>query len=275
MSTAPSPREIFRECLIGLLYPVIRFAVRHALKFQDVVECLRIVFLKIAKEELHSLDEKLTVSKLSVMTGIQRREIKSLIEIDAPIRRDADVVTRIIGLWQSSARYKDKAGRPRILDFTGRKGEFASLVAEISTDLNPYTIAFELERAEIAQQTERGLKLLKPGYQPRENFNEAIGLLSEDASDLQSAVIENLIDAKDPPNLHVKTQYDNIPCSKEREIRDWFLKKGAELHDEARRYLAALDRDITPCRSASSKLEDPIRAVIGSFSYTARTTKRG
>lgn len=263
-------REICRDALLGLLRPIVRFALKRSLKLREIVEYLKVVFVQIAKEELEKLNQEPTVSKLSAMTGIQRREINRLLDDGLEIKSDQDVIARVIGLWQSATKYKDKAGRPRILEMRGREGEFAELVGRVSSDLNPYTVAFELERAGIAESSERGIKLVKAGYEPSGNTKEALRLLWQDSEDLHSAVCQNIFETPKTQNLHIKTEFDNIPLCKEREIRSWFLEKGTALQEEARKYLAQLDRDISPSAARQFPNEPSLRAVIGTFSFTNR-----
>lgn len=263
-----SSREILRQSLLGLFRPVIRLALKNSFKFRDVVECLKIVFVRVAKEELLRANEEITISKLSVMTGLQRRDLTRLTQEEIPVRRDQDLISRIIGLWQSAGKFKDKTGKPKILSFKGRQGDFAELVASVSTDLNPYTIAFELERAGIAKETPNGLQLVKAGYQPKADLKAGLKLLEQDSDTLLQAVSQNIFECPEIPNLHVKTEYDNIPESKMKEVREWFLNKGAIFHKEAREYLSRLDRDIHPESSNRQPKGKRVRASIGTFSFT-------
>lgn len=261
-------REICRRSMLGLMKPLIRFALRHSFRMRDIVECLKKAFVDLAAEELVKLGESVSASKISAMTGLQRPEVNRLLSQDSESKRDVDVITRVVGLWESATRYKDRSGRAKILSFKGREGDFAELVSSVSTDLNPYTVAFELERVGVVAQAKNGLKLLKPGYESADNIEEGLSLLSQDAEDLHKAVTENIFESPKNMNLHVKTEFDNIPVSKVKEVRQWFQIKGAELHKEARAYLSSLDRDVNPKLKKDLPDEASIRAVIGTYSLT-------
>lgn len=62
-------------------------------------------------------------------------------------------------------------------------------------------------------------------------------LLSADCNDLISAVQQNVLSEPSQPNLHIKTQFDNISPQHTSKIREWFLDQGDKLHREARRFL--------------------------------------
>ena len=202
------------------------------------------------------------------MTGVQRREVTRLLSSGPEEKPNRDLVSRIIGLWQGAKRYQDSSGAPRVLQFTGREGEFADLVASVSTDLNPYTVAFELERAQLAESTKDGIKLLKAGYQPDGNLEESLRLLAEDSELLHIAVTENIFEQSIDKNLHVKTDFDNIPACFEKEIRQWFLEHGGDFHRAAQAFLSALDRDHNPRLIESFPEQLSIKAAIGTFSWT-------
>ncbi|MBX7136704.1 MAG: hypothetical protein K1X83_01885 [Oligoflexia bacterium] len=265
-----SARETCRKSLGLLLRPVVRLALRQSLKLREIVEYLKIVFVQLAAAELTRLGETVTASRVSVMTGIQRPEVSRLLgQKETPIN-NTDIVTRVIGLWQNSNRFRDEAGKPRILTHAGRNGEFAKLVAAVSTDLNPYTVAFELVRAGIAEEHSKGLRLLKKGFEPSGDLEGSLALLAQDSLDLYSAVEENIFEFPAQRNLHIKTEFDNIPASKQELVRAWFSSKGAALHEEARAFLSSLDRDTNPPQSEADHKTPALRAVLGTYSFTEK-----
>ena len=261
-------KQILTKALLLLLKPVVRIALRQSIKVRTMTECLKSVFVQIAVEELERAGEVVTISKVSVMTGIQRPEANRLMQSSSEIRSDHDIITRVIGLWQTAKRYHDKKTKsPKSLDL---QTSFVKLVQEVSSDLNPYTVAFELERLGIAKQADSQIELLKTGFDSSASLEKSYHLLAEDADYLFSAVSENLSEKDKLKNLHIKTCFDNISASHEAEIRAWFLKKGAALHSEAREYLGKFDRDITPAKQAEGEDSEKIRVVFGNFSYTEK-----
>ena len=257
-----------------MLRPAVVFAVRRSFRIQDLIEAMKEVFLEVAEEELSKANVAINVSKLSAATGLHRRDVMRLWRDEEAPKRGADLVTRVIGQWQADERFLSAAGRPVMLDLEGRKGSFAELVQSVSSDLNPYTVLFELERAGAAERTEKGIRLLRNSHQPREDIGEGLDLLGEDSLVLMSAVSENVLDNPKMENLHIKTVYDNIAPSNESSIREWFLRNGGELHRKAREHLSALDRDINPKAPGINVKSGPksgkLRATVVTFSFTER-----
>ncbi len=265
--------EIIKTPFIRLLKPIVWFAIRHSLKFREFEEMAKQAFVELAEKEMLQLDQTITISKLSVITGIQRKDIKRLCNKSPSVNFEIDFITKIIGLWQNNKKFCDRSGKPRILSFKNRQGDFVKLVSKVSTDLNPYTVLFELDRAGIAKNTEAGIQLIKPAYQPQQNLKESLRLLAEDSEYLHKAVSENIFSAAKENNLHIKTEYDNIPVCFGDEIRSWFLQKGADFHQQIREYLSQFDRDINPTIKSKYPDEASIRAVLGTYSLTEEVKK--
>ena len=257
------PREVLIDCLRLVLKPVVRFCLKRSLKLQDFTEAAKQVYLETATEALEAEGEQRNVSKLSVMTGLHRRDVDRIVHETGPLRYGNDLLSRVIGQWQSDKRYSTR-GRARLLSFEGKESEFAELVASVSKNLNPYTVLFELERVGAVERGAGGLKLIRRTYEASSDLREGFSLLSGDCGDLISAVEENLTCRPSVPNLHSKTQYDNICTDHLDTIRSWILERGRVFHEEAREFLAQFDKDINP------KLKNRPgggRAAIGTFSF--------
>lgn len=232
---------------------------------QDYLEASKHAFIDVASEELIQRGESRSVSRLSVMTGIHRREIDRFLDSESQSRYGHDLPTRVIGQWQSDKRFLSKSGRPRTLEVEGKKSEFVDLVASVSKNLNPYTVLSELERVKAVERTANGLKLVRQTYESAGDIGQGFQLLSEDSDDLIRAVEENVFERGPKTNLHVKTQYDNISPAYLDTIRSWFLEKGRLMHEEARKFLSQFDKDINKDLKSS---EGRVRVAFGSYSFT-------
>ncbi len=232
-------------CLQLLLEPVIRFLFRHGVKLQEFVEHSKAVYLKLAETELKNQGLSQNVSRLSVMTGVHRRDVVRLNQSDDALKESTNIVTKVIGQWQLDSRFSSKKAGPRALTTGGKKNQFAELVQAVSTDVNPASVLFELERMKAVERTSTGVTLIKQFLAPAD-FEHAFQLLSNDTDDLISAIDENVVAGVKIKNLHLKTEYDNIPPSALVQIRNWLLDEGSAFHERARKFLAQFDRDIQP-----------------------------
>jgi len=259
------PHTILTQCLQSLLLPLVNFCLRRALKFQDFSELAKRTFVQAAEAEMRRKGLAPSYLRLSVMTGLQRREVARILDTHGSLEKVENLTTRVIGRWASDRRFSDARGKPRVLEIEGKDSEFARLVHSVSKELNPYALLFELERLGSVTRVAGGAKLLMPSYESRGNAGESFEMLGEDVEDLVSAVEENVLFDPKNLNLHAKTTYDNIPVEFLPQIRSWLLQLGSKVHREARAYLSQFDKDISEKHRGKA---GSARVVLGTFSRT-------
>jgi hypothetical protein len=235
--------------LKNLLRPVVRFALRRGIKVRTIIEELKSLLVEEAQRELVRTNEERTVSKLSIMTGLQRRDVQRVSTPSSEPSQHLDLMTRIIGTWTTHERFS-RGAKPRALSFDGPASDFSELVKSISMDLNPSTVLFELERLGLVARVGTELELLWDAYQISGDSDDAYTLLERDIRSLVEGVDRNISAASPVPNLHISTYFDNVTINEARSIREWLLQKGAAFHAEAREFIGSLDKDINPTRYA-------------------------
>lgn len=261
--------KVLFDGLIAILRPIVRFCLRRSLKLQDLIEASKIAFISVAKEEMLKEDIESSASKLSIMTGVHRRDIARLEGSNEP-KQESKLLGKILNMWRENKEYLSPNGRPRALSVEGKNSEFATLVHSISKDLNPYTVLFELERSAVIERVKDSIRLTSSIYAPIGNIKEGLNLLSSDLEDLVLAVDQNIFDKDQIPNLHIKTDYDNICLENMPEIEKWLLNAGTEQHHKISKYLAQFDQDLQP------KLKNKAaggRVAFGTFSLSSLPKK--
>jgi hypothetical protein len=257
-----------RQILRKLVRPIVRFALRHSLLVPDFIQVLKTVYLEIAREEIKKATDKLNASRLSLMTGINRKEIKGL---TLPEPEDESepigILERVLGQWEYDKRFRTRQGEPRILTCDGEGSEFFELVSVVSKDFNPATVLFEIQRNGAAELTPRGLKLARKLTLFGQEGLKAYDMLAKDFDTLGVVVDENLNANLPLGHLHLRTEYDNIYQKHLPKIREWLVEEGKILHKRAREYLSALDKDISPEVNESGPAG--LKVVVGSFGFSA------
>ncbi len=240
----------------------MRFALRRGVKVRTVVEELKGLLVEQAKEELGRLEEDPTLSKLSVMTGLQRRDVQKLsMPVPDPSAQHLDLMTRIISQWSSHERFS-RGAKPRELSIEGPESDFAQLVRSVSLDLNPATILFELERLGLIERDGQTIRLMWDAYQITGDIDDAYTLLQRDIANLVESVDSNITQQHSVPNLHISTHFDNVSQDALQKIREWILQRGAAFHAEIREFVGSFDKDINPTRYAE---KGGARVTVGSF----------
>lgn len=254
--------SVIRGFLRQALMPLVAMSIRHNVKLADFIDVLKECFVEAAQKELEANRRPVSASKVSVMSGVHRRDTSSILKRGSPNTASINLIAKVLGLWQYKRSYQNADGTPKILSIEGRGSQFAKLVNEVSADLNPYTVLFELERLQAVRRTTRGVELNAKLYEPAGDVAEGLSLLAGDVADLCESVGENIFARERSPNLHIKTSYDNIPRSAQPEIREWLLNEGRLFHERARDYLSRFDRDLSGVTDTS----DRSRVAVGTFS---------
>lgn len=248
------------------------------MRVQELIELLKATLIDVATLDFADQQIDINVSRLSVATGLQRKEINRLQAAPNRHRKvepnvtQANLMSRIVGKWQGDAAFLSPSGRPRSLTTAGIESEFAELVRSVSTDINSYTVLFEMERLGLVEKDQGKVKLKKLVVDISGDSAAGYATLADDCRDLTVAVEENLKAPERVAHLHQRTEYDAIPARFLPKIRSWILKRGTEFQDEMRSYLAKYDADLNP-ELKKEALRG--RVVVSSFSYTETLDDKG
>ena len=250
-----------------ILKPIIRLCLKKQFRFREFVKIARATFIQVAEEEIKKSRSKVTISRLSVLTGIYRLDVKSVFIENEPLPPGPmNVLGRVILRWEQDKRFANKkTGEPRVLSCEGEKCEFYQLVRKVSKSLNPATVLFEIQRNGAAEQIEGGLKLIRSVVAVGGSELRGYELLSSDIEALISAVDFNLSRTDDLGYLHLHTEYDRISHKDLPEIRRWLKLEGRVFHKRARDYLSQFDMDLNP--DLMDVNEAAARFVLGSFGF--------
>ena len=108
------PNAIHASLLV-MLRPVARLCVRSGVGIQEFIEAAKVVFISVAQEQLAQGSKKANKSRISVATGIHRRDVDRLLKRgDEPIE-PANLLSRVITAWDTLPEYKTATGKPRVL----------------------------------------------------------------------------------------------------------------------------------------------------------------
>ena len=243
-----SDSNLFRALKL-VLRPTIRFCLRRSLGLQDLISAAKETFVELAVEEMGAQEQKVNVSRISMVTGVHRKDVAKFHKSGEGLEAAERISTRVIGQWKRDRRFQTDNGRPRVLSVKGEDAEFTRLVRLVSKEVRPASVLFELERAGIVQISKKGAALRGKVYEPKRRAMEVYSMLSEDLEDLMLAAVEN-VEAEDreedPVNIHVKTEFDNVSEEDLEKIREWFDRKCYQWGQQAEKYLASFDLDINP-----------------------------
>jgi hypothetical protein len=256
--------------MLNVLGQVIKLCLRHGIKYQHLIELTKTAYITEAHRILETETKEPSISRLSVMTGIHRKDISKHTTGQKTQRKKPNILSRIITDWQHHPKFSLK-NKPKALNIKGRNSEFAELVDFISNgDLDPYTALFELERIGAVQvdKEKNVVNLIWKEFAPETNEIEALEMLAEDSKDLHEAILANINKDEDEiSNLHLKTEYTRIPEAVIPKLKKWLLEQGSAFHQNIRSELAKYDLDLKDKEACEDK---EYRIAVGTFSITEK-----
>ena len=260
------PTSIKRRALQLLLRPALRYCIRNSLGIKELLDAAKNSLVSLAAEEIETGGYKVTASRIMVMTGMHRRDVKSILKDGIEKDTTPHYLQRILSQWEQDERFLSKKGTPKVLTFKSKDSEFTALVHQVRKDLGPNAVLLELERIGAVERSKQGLRMLQSVRYTTTSPEQGMELLTRDVDTLCRAVEENLFDMpdRDIRNLHLRTSYNNIYEEDIPAIRKWILKQGQDFHKKARQYLANFDQDLLykPDKKAGKKV------VITSFGWS-------
>jgi Family of unknown function (DUF6502) len=106
---------------------------------------------------------KINRSRVAVMTGLSRAEVKRLLSSKLPMASQVPAQQsrgeRVIAGWISDERYLDAYGRPQRLPIAGARVSFESLVKQFGGDVPHRAVLEELRRLRVVSQVGSRLEL--------------------------------------------------------------------------------------------------------------------
>ena len=146
--------------LLKALRPIARFLMKSGIGYREFAEISKSAFVDVATADYGLRGRPTNISRVAVMTGLTRKEVKRLREtIAAGNQVDLQRVippAEIIDKWHSDSDYLDSSGRPKTLDFTGPFPSFAELVKKYGGDIPPGAMRTELKRVGAVDEDDSG-----------------------------------------------------------------------------------------------------------------------
>ncbi len=194
----PSRSDVALQTTLRLLKPMVRVLLRHGVAYPAFATALKQVFLDTAKETIQRDGTKLTDSAVSLLSGVHRRDIRNMTR-NAPLedvtqKQPTNMAMQVVGRWLSLDILLDAAGQPLALRRTEPHGGFDALVASVSSDVRPRSVLDEMLRLGVATQDDGQIRLVSPGFVPRQGFAEMMSLLEHNVHDHLAAASQNLED---------------------------------------------------------------------------------
>lgn len=157
-----------------LMGPLVRILLRQGISYAEFSEVAKAVYVEVALKDFKVSGRKATRTRIAVMTGLTRKEVKRV--IDEAVKERFELKTsfnrlgRVLVGWHTDADFTGPYGMPLELQYeTGNPNEptFSVLVKRHSGDMSPRSILDELVRVGAIRETDVGwFRVMRRDYIP-------------------------------------------------------------------------------------------------------------
>ncbi len=217
--TADTPRDgaSLHAPLARLLRPLVRLLVARGITFPALTDLLRELYVNVAEYDFALSGKEQTDSRVSLLTGIHRKEVRRLRGAGAPVSAVPAVVSRtsrIIARWIADPAFTDPQGHPLPLPRTaeGDAASFETLVAGVTRDLRPRAVLDEwLDRGLAFTDAQDRIVLAEAAYVPKGDGAEGPQLyyFGRNLHDHIAAAVANIV-GDTPRFLERAVHYDGL-----------------------------------------------------------------
>jgi hypothetical protein len=201
--------------LARLLRPLVRLLIRSGITFPMLAELLRELYVNVAEYEFALQSKEQTDSRVSLLTGIHRKEVRRLRGAGAPVNTVPATVSqtsRILARWLADPEFTGSDGRPLPLPRMAEPPQpsFERLVASVTRDVRPRAVLDEwLDRKLVVLDDDDRAVLAEAAYVPRGGDDQQLYYLGRNLHDHIAAAVAN-VEAQSPPFLERAVHYDGL-----------------------------------------------------------------
>ncbi len=180
--------------LRAVLFPLVKLAMAKGVRYAEVDELVRDVFVKVAREAHAGVPVQRSVSRISASTGINRREVTRLIQDGpAPESRTRSPANEVFARWISDPAWQ-LDGVPMRLPRLGAAPSFEALATSVNRDVRPRALLEELVRLGLAQIHEDDhVSLAEDNFVPSQDEGHMLDFLSANVGDHLHAAVDNVV----------------------------------------------------------------------------------
>ena len=207
----PAP-EMMMPPLQRLLCPLVRLMIRCGVLFPAAVDMLRSLYVEIAEQELGP--DQRTDSRVSLLTGVHRKEIKRQRELH-PDEPPPPLVTRnaqLIATWLGAPGLTSDAGIPLPLPRSAQEGpSFESLVTSITRDVRPRAVLDDwLSQGIVTIGPDDRIRLSTEAFLPQPGRDEQLFYFARNIHDHIAAAAANVLAQDTAPFIDRSVHYDHL-----------------------------------------------------------------
>jgi hypothetical protein len=240
-------QETLRNTLRNILRALIRTLLRNGMAYGEFDQIARKCFVDVAFDDFTTPGKKQTISNVAILTGLNRKEVKKMHELDVDqaevSSKQYNRIIRVLGGWINDPAFLRKDGNPRDLDYEG-VGSFSELVKNYSGDMP----VAAMQKALIASSNikftdDNQVRLLSHAYLPSDDPLEKLAILGADTRQLIETIDFNLTAAEESLRFQRKASNPRVAVASIPKVKQFLRRRGQAFLEEMDLYLSQYEAD--------------------------------
>lgn len=265
----PTVPEALKTAVVTVLRPLVGLLMEHGLTYPWLSGVLKAVFVDVAEKEFRLPDKRQTDSRITLLTGVHRKDVRRLRQQDAVADggppENVYLGAHLVAVWTSDERYLDLQGHPKALTRQPRDNSpsFEKLVTSISKDIRPRAVLDELLRlGAVDVDDDDRVRLKTEAFIPSKGFDEKAYYFGRNIHDHIAAARHN-VQGGEPPFLERSVYYDDLSAESVRQLDEL-------AHSEGMKLLRLMNKRARELQAADEQSAEPgHRMNFGLYFYRA------
>jgi hypothetical protein len=216
-----------------ILRPLVRLLLRYQVTYQALLPLLKQTYVEVAEQEFTLPDKAQTDSRISLLTGVHRKDVRKFREQDASLEGAPVSVSmggQMVAYWLSAPGYQSKGHPVRLpLRSEGQTPSFEQLVQQVvHGDIRPRAVLDEWLALGVVKQDDDGLLCLQQeAFVPRSGEPELLFYLGRNVADHLQVASDNLTAAQ--PRIERSVCYAGLSEQAVDELHQLYRQQAGEL----------------------------------------------
>lgn len=226
---------VLQTAVTRVMRPLVGLLIEHGLTYPWLSNVLKSVFVDVADKEFQLADKRQTDSRLTLLTGVHRKDIRRLREkrTSEETEPPASVYlgAQVAAVWISDERFTDSTGHPLALSRQahGDGPSFEELVTSVNTDIRPRAVLDEwLRLGAVEVGGDDRVRLKTEAFVPSHGFEEKAYYLGRNVHDHIAAARHN-VQGEGSPYLERSVYYDELSPESVRELEELARTEGVKV----------------------------------------------
>ncbi len=199
--SSPAPQVSESACRL-LLQPVASFLLKCGLTWRQFSAISKSVFVEVASREYGLAGRPTNISRVAILTGIGRKDVKKLREAAQPsgVRDKATGATAVLSGWHQDAHFLTDKGKPKVLTVDKGPHSFFVLCERYAGDIPAVAMLKELKRVGAIAHDDDKLRVTSRSYVPGPSDPQWVMSAAHTLQDLGDNLSYNLNAGADKPS---------------------------------------------------------------------------